>query len=175
MPDARGYFLTTRRLGFRCWSRDDLELAAGLWGDARVTARIGGPFSEREIEQRLHEEIARMSDYRVQYWPVFLLETGAHAGCAGLRLYRLEERVYELGFHLRPEFWGRGLAEEAGRALIPFAFETVGAAALFAGHHPENAASRRVLEKLGFRMTHAEFYPPTGLLHPSYLLERPPR
>jgi len=45
---------------------------------------------------------------------------------------------------------------------------------LFAGHHPENHASRRILSKLGFRLTHEEFYPPTGLLHPSYLLPRPP-
>jgi len=29
-----------------------------------------------------------------------------------------------MGFHLRPAFWGRGLAEEAGRAIIAFAFET---------------------------------------------------
>jgi RimJ/RimL family protein N-acetyltransferase len=85
----------------------------------------------------------------------------------------IEERIYELGFHLRAEPWGRGLAEEAGRALIDFGFETIGAEALFAGHHPENQASRRTLVKLGFRLTHEEFYPPTGLLHPSYLLERP--
>jgi [ribosomal protein S5]-alanine N-acetyltransferase len=40
---------------------------------------------------------------------------------------------------------------------------------LFAGHHRENAAARRLLEKLGFRFSHEEFDPPTGLLHPSYL------
>jgi RimJ/RimL family protein N-acetyltransferase len=57
--------------------------------------------------------------------------------------------------------------------VISYAFETIGAKALFAGHHPENAASRRVLAKLGFRHTHDELYAPTGLLHPSYLLERP--
>jgi RimJ/RimL family protein N-acetyltransferase len=93
-------------------------------------------------------------------------------GCAGLRLYRPDERIYELGFHLRPEYWGRGLAEEAGSAAAAFAFGTLGAKALFAGHHPANAASRRVLAKLGFRFTHEEFYPPTGMMHPSYLLQR---
>ncbi len=41
---------------------------------------------------------------------------------------------------------------------------------LMAGHHPKNASSQRVLEKLGFRYTHDELYPPTGLQHRSYLL-----
>ncbi|HYM92183.1 MAG TPA: GNAT family N-acetyltransferase [bacterium] len=65
------------------------------------------------------------------------------------------------------------MAVEAGHAIMTFAFDTLGAKALFAGHHPANTASRAVLEKLGFCCTHEEFYPATGLNHPSYLLTRP--
>jgi ribosomal-protein-alanine N-acetyltransferase len=104
---------------------------------------------------------------------MFLLADDDFAGCAGLRPYKPEEQIYELGFHLRTTHWRKGLAEEAARAIITFAFDTLGARALFAGHHPDNAASRRILEKLGFRFTHEEFYPPTGLKHRSYLLARP--
>jgi RimJ/RimL family protein N-acetyltransferase len=57
--------------------------------------------------------------------------------------------------------------------VIAFAFETVAVKALFAGHHPENAASERLLRKLGFRYTHQEIYLPTGLLNPAYLLKNP--
>ena len=169
---SRAFFLTTDRLGFRHWSPDDFALAQALWGDAQVTSLIGGPFTTGQIEQRLKAEIASMNAYKVQYWPIFLLETDQHAGCAGLRLYQLDQKVYELGFHLRPEYWGLGLAQEAGRAVIAYAFEKLGVEALFAGHHPANSASRRVLTKLGFQFTHEEFYPPTGLQHPSYLLRR---
>jgi RimJ/RimL family protein N-acetyltransferase len=135
-----------------------------------VTSLIGGPFTAEQVEQRLNSEIASMRAYRVQYWPVFLLETNQHAGCAGLRPYRLDQQIYELGFHFRPEYWGRGLAQEAGRTVIAFAFEQLGASALFAGHHPGNSTSRRVLTKLGFQCTHEELYPPTGLQHQCYLL-----
>ena len=141
-----------------------------LWGDPDVTRLIGGPFSPEQVKERLDNEIASMSAHGVQYWPIFLLSGGEHVGCAGLRPYRPDDRIYELGFHLRRGHWGKGLAEEAGRGVIAFAFETLGASALFAGHHPANDASRRVLEKLGFRLTHQERYPPTGLMHPSYLL-----
>ena len=173
-PAASPYFLTSARLGFRCWSMDDLPLAIELWGDPAVMSLLGGPFTPEQVRERLKKEIGTMDAHGVQYWPAFLREDGGrHVGCAGLRPYRIEDKIYELGFHLRPEYWGRGLAEEAARALISFAFETLDAAALFAGHHQENAASRHLLLKLGFRYTHEEFYEPTGMDHPSYLLTRP--
>jgi len=169
----RPYFLTSERLGFSHWLTSDMSLAHELWGNAEVTSLIGGPFTAEQVEQRLNREIASMRAYNVQYWPVFLRESEQHVGCAGLRPYRLDQQVYELGFHFRPEYWGRGLAQEAGRALIAYAFEQLGVSALFAGHHPDNAVSARVLAHLGFQFTHEEFYPPTGLKHPSYLLTRP--
>jgi len=109
----------------------------------------------------------------VQYWPIFLLDSGEFVGCCGLRPYPSTEPVeivYELGFHLRPQFWGLGLAMEAARAVIAHAFDDLAATSLFAGHHPDNAASARLLGKLGFRYDHHEFYAPTGREHPSYLL-----
>jgi [ribosomal protein S5]-alanine N-acetyltransferase len=172
MRGSRAYFLTTARLGFSHWSGADVTLAKALWGDANVTARIGGPFTEREILDRLQREIASMIAGKVQYWPIFLLADGQHVGCAGLRPYRIDDQIYEIGFHLRRAYWGRGLAEEAGRAIAALAFESLGARALFAGHHPSNSASGRVLTKLGFHFTHEEFYAPSGLQHPSYLLRR---
>ena len=167
------FFLKTPRLGFRHWSIADLPLAQRLWGDLEVTRFIGGPFSPEKIKDKLNTEIDLFSKFKVQYWPIFLLETKQHVGCAGLRPYRVEHLVFELGVHLRHPFWGRGLAEEAARAVIKFAFENVGATALFAGHHPANSASQHLILKLGFRRTHEEFYPPTDLHHPSYLLESP--
>jgi RimJ/RimL family protein N-acetyltransferase len=160
------------RLFFRPWTSDDIELAVGLWGDPQVTAFIDarGALTRDEVRARLDEEIARGRLHGVQYWPIFLRATGEHAGCAGLRPRDAPGRVLEVGFHIRSRFWGQGLATEAATAVIAFAFETVGATALFAGHHPGNSASRHVLEKLGFRHTHDERYPPTGLDHPSYLL-----
>lgn len=165
------FFLKSRRLGFRRWSIADLPLARDLWGDPEVTRFIGGPFSLEKIQERLQAEIDLYSKHGVQYWPVFLLESHQHVGCAGLRPYRLEDRIFELGVHLRRPYWGQGLAEEASRAIIKFAFDTIRARALFAGHHPANFPSQHLILKLGFRRTHEEFYPPTGLNHPSYLLE----
>ena len=173
MSGLRTYFMTTDRLGFGQWGEDDLALAMTLWGDPRVSAFIGGPFTEDEVSALLHREIETLLACKVQYWPVFLRKDGDLAGCAGLRPYGNDKRILELGFHFRPEYWGQGLAQEAARAVIAFAFETLELNALFAGHHPENVPSEHLLKKLGFRFTHQEIYPPTGLLNPAYLLTNP--
>jgi RimJ/RimL family protein N-acetyltransferase len=103
---------------------------------------------------------------------MFLLEAEEHVGCCGLRPY--EPGVPELGFHLRPEFWGRGLAPEAAKGVIEYAFGTLGVETLFAGHFPENERSRSVLLKLGFGYEGMKVYPVTNVLEPAYLLRRPP-
>ena len=169
------YFLKTARLGFRCWSDADLPLALELWGDPQVSRFLGGPFAPDAIQARLKKEIAQMQECGLQYWPAFLLDEDKHVGCAGLQPYRMQERIYELGYHLRPAFWGRGLAQEAARGLIEYGFDRLGAAALFAGHHPMNRESARVLLKVGFVYTGTEFYPPSGMIEPAYLLRNASR
>jgi [ribosomal protein S5]-alanine N-acetyltransferase len=172
MADEQKYFLCTSRLGFRLWRQADFDLAYGLWGDPGVAKLIDarGRLSEEQVRERLAHEIETAGTHKVQYWPIFLLSTGSHIGCCGLRPYELLHRIYEIGFHIRPEYWRCGFAGEAARAVMEYAFQTIGAAGLFAGHHPENKASRSLLAKLGFRYTHVEYYEPTGLDHPSYLM-----
>jgi ribosomal-protein-alanine N-acetyltransferase len=171
--DSHSYFLKTQRLGFRCWTKQDLPAARALWGDLEVTRFFGGPFSEEEIAQRLGRELSRMETYGFQYWPIFHLSDDEHVGCCGLRPYRPERQMPELGFHLRPKYWGQGLAVEAAQGVIAFAFGSLGAKSLSAGHHPENLASRKVLEKLGFLYMHDEFFPTLGMDIPYYQLAAP--
>jgi RimJ/RimL family protein N-acetyltransferase len=64
------------------------------------------------------------------------------------------------------------LAPEAASAVIAFAFETIRAKGLSAGHHPSNVNSKKVLEKLGFQYTHDEYFPSLGMNIPYYLLAR---
>jgi len=162
----------TARLFFREWRSDDWPLAFALWGDARVTAFIGGQFTEAQVRQRLQEQMDLQRQHGFQYWPVFQRDSGEHIGCCGLRPRDLPQGILEIGFHLRPQSWGKGYATEAAQAVSSYAFEKLGARALFAGHHPQNASSRRTLEKLGFQYSHDEPYAPTGLRHPSYFLRR---
>jgi ribosomal-protein-alanine N-acetyltransferase len=173
VTSGRAYFMATDRLQFSHWNECDLALAKSLWGDPRVSAYIGGPFSDQQVAARLQFQIAIMRDHRIQYWPVFTIREEEFAGCAGLRPHEDRDDVLEMGFHFRPEYWGQGFVQEAARAVIAFAFETLAVTSILAGHHPENLASGRLLEKLGFHFTHEAFYPPTGVVEPNYLLVNP--
>ena len=175
VPASRSYFMETARLGFGQWTSDDLSMALGLWGDPAVTKLIGGPFSEDQVSTRLDNEIISQELDGFQYWPIFEKISGEHIGAAGLRWRSRAENTCELGYYLKRCAWGQGYAAEAGQAVVRYSFEVLNFNGLFAGHHPENAASGIVLEKLGFVFTHTELFAPTGLHHPSYLLPPPSR
>jgi [ribosomal protein S5]-alanine N-acetyltransferase len=166
------YFMRSERIGFRCWTAEDLPLAVAIWGDPEVTrlvADLGNP-SEGQARDRLAREMANHEAFGVQYWPIFLLG-GEHLGCCGLRPYLPEQGVFELGAHVLPRHWKRGYATEATRRVVAHAFGPLGVRALFARHNPRNRGSVRIVERLGFRHTHDEFMPQTGLNHPCYLLQ----
>jgi [ribosomal protein S5]-alanine N-acetyltransferase len=76
--------------------------------------------------------------------------------CGFARWEGMEEM--ELTYELLPELWGRGLATEAARACLRHAFEEVGLRRVIAGADAPNAASLRVIEKLGME--------PTGNINP---------
>lgn len=168
------YFLTTPRLGFRTWRPGDLDLAVSLWGDPAVMALIDkrGGLTREQVRERLERELRHQDVHGVQYWPFFLLESADFVGCAGLKVYPGEEGRFEMGFHIRRPFWGAGYATEAARAVVEHAFHDLGLASLLAGHNPENHASKRVLEKLGFVHIRDELFEGTGMVHPLYELRR---
>jgi ribosomal-protein-alanine N-acetyltransferase len=62
----------------------------------------------------------------------------------------------ELGYWLAPELWRQGLMTEATHAAMGFGFETLGLHKITVGCIVENVASRRVIEKVGFRFLGCE-------------------
>ena len=165
-----GSLPSSERLEFRRWRRGDDALAATLWGDADVMRFLGGAYDAQRIAARLESEVANEERYGVQYWPIFVRAMGDFAGCCGLKPHEPARGFFEIGFHLRRDYRGAGYAREAANAVIRFAFDDLRAAALFAGHHPDNEPSHHLLGTLGFVQIGTHFYPPTGLQHPWYLL-----
>ena len=144
-----------------------------------MTRLIGGPWSADKIDsERLPHQHRMDRHHGVQYWPLFMRDGGEFVGCCGLRRSFGTSTTglmdLELGFHLLEQFWGQGLAFEAATSVIAHAFGPLRVFRLYAGHHPENANSRKVLQRLGFTFTTERLYEPTGLDHPSYILYNNP-
>jgi len=166
----RDFFIKTKRIGFSKWNEIDLNLAIQLWGDKEVTRFIcsTGIFTKEDIIHRLETEFQNEKLFQIQYWPIFELSTMELIGCCGIRPF--DRCSYEIGSHLRKIYWGMGYASEAAKAVIDYSFDVLKADKLYAGHHPQNGASKKLLSKLGFQYIEEKFYEPTGLYHPSYEL-----
>jgi [ribosomal protein S5]-alanine N-acetyltransferase len=163
----------TQRLLAREWTENDFDAAQRLWGDPKVMGLISssGPLTRDLVLKKMKEQIDLQKRYGVQYWATIDKNNGEIVGCCGLRPYDIPNNVFEIGFHIMSEHWGRGFATEAARGAIKYAREVRKIRKLFAGHNPNNSASCKVLEKLGFQFVCDKFYEPTGLMHPSYDLE----
>lgn len=85
-------------------------------------------------------------------WGICLRETGAMIGDGGFKGLPPDGRP-EIGYGLESPYWGHGYATEAAEALCRWALEQPGVTAIEAETAPDNAASQRVLAKLGFEPT----------------------
>jgi RimJ/RimL family protein N-acetyltransferase len=83
-------------------------------------------------------------------WGVFARDGGALMGTCTLSDWRPAHRRAELGYILHRDHWGRGLASEAVRTALGFAFGPMGVHRVEADIDPDNAASIALVERLGF-------------------------
>jgi [ribosomal protein S5]-alanine N-acetyltransferase len=146
--------IASARLTFRSWTEEDAALAEALWCDAEVTRFFGGAMTPEQAHERLAMEREREGRLGMQYWPMFLRETGVFAGCAGLRPWPTNPELVEAGVHVMRPAWGLRLGEEALRAVLAYGFDTLGLAAIVAGHGMGHENSRKLLERVGFAYTH---------------------
>lgn len=84
---------------------------------------------------------------------LFAIDIGGEAvGGIGLTLQNdVNRKSAEIGYWLAESFWGKGIATEAIRRMVDFAFRHFELVRIFAVPFAHNTASRRALEKAGFR------------------------
>ena len=100
----------------------------------------------------LAEQVARRRAGEALSLALVLLETGGVIGSTDLMdLEAPRPTQAELGYLLARPYWGRGLMTEAADLTAGYGFGTLGLSRLIAFADAENAASRRVLEKIGMR------------------------
>jgi len=144
--------IDTGRLVLRRFVPDDLDAFYELGSRPEIIRYAqSAPIASRDAALEFMKA-APFHDYATLGYGRFACvwkPTGAVIGFSGIKFVP-EINDNELGYRFLPEFWGMGLATEAGRASIDFARSALGLKRLVALVHPENAASARVLGKLGF-------------------------
>lgn len=119
------------------------------WSVARYLNRVPYPFSMNDAERIVQGMIESNRDYRNRNLVVWDRKSGDRCGVVVLNC--LSEKRAVLGFSVLPRFNGRGIATRSSRDVLSLALE-IGYREVQASPLDENLASRRVLEKLGFRV-----------------------
>ena len=73
-------------------------------------------------------------------------------GTIGLWRIIAEHHRAEIGYGLHPVYWQQGIMSEALAAVLDFGFQQLKLHSVEANVNPDNAASRRLLEKHGFAL-----------------------
>jgi RimJ/RimL family protein N-acetyltransferase len=142
--------LRTERLLLRQLREDDLDGYAAMCGDPKVMRYIGDgkTLSRAEAWRHLAMVLGHWQLRGYGLWAVEEQASGRFVGRIGC--WKPEGwPEFEVGWMLRPEFWGRGYATEGARAALRFAFEELRQPHVISLIHPDNTASIRVAERLG--------------------------
>ena len=147
--------LTTQRLVLREFTIDDWRAVHTYQSDPRYRRYYGErDWSEagtRAFVQRFVDNQVESPRHKFQL-AITLPGSGTLIGNCGVRLDRPGAPVGDIGYELNPEYWGRGYATEAARAMLAFGFEELGLHRVWAECVADNVGSRRVLEKLGMTL-----------------------
>jgi RimJ/RimL family protein N-acetyltransferase len=168
--------LTTGRLELRAPGDGDLAMLRAYESDAEAMRYIG-----EGVTHPLEHAEATLAGFLAEWprvghgrWNVALRESGEPIGNCGFVRWREgeEDSRPELAYGYVRAAWGRGYATEAAGAALDWAWAVLPFDEIVALTHPENAASQRVLAKLGFEAA-GEVVPSHGRRLAYYRLGRP--
>jgi RimJ/RimL family protein N-acetyltransferase len=154
----------TAAVTLEAWGGGDLPLLERLMGDPRMTEHLGGP----ENADKLRERQSRYERRERGDQMFKIVEVASCAGVGSVGFWSKEwrdERVYEVGWMVVPEFQGRGIAAAATAQTIEIAKRDDQHRFMHAFPNIENAPSNAICRKLGFELLGpCEFEFPKG--HP---------
>ena len=130
----------------------DLDPLTRIWSDPEVTRFLpsrGNPIPQENVKQSLQSFIEHWQQRNYGIWAIVDRDSSQMVGYCGLR-YLEELGEVELLYGLAKAYWGKGIITQAAKASISFGFEIVSLDRIIALVLPDNQASKRVIEKLGF-------------------------
>ena len=144
--------IETERLRLRMLRPEDLSDLISIVGDSQVMTYIGVAggiaLSREEAEDALTKMIAFWKQHGFGRWAVINKSTNHMVGLCGLRLM---DDIPELFYAFAKDVWRVGLATESAKACLRYGFDELGFDRIVAACRHANAASIRVMEKIGMK------------------------
>jgi RimJ/RimL family protein N-acetyltransferase len=145
--------LQTARLILRPFRADDLDLFADCFANPDFMRFSSGPFSRERTAEFIEKVIGWDQAGLPSQFVVTIRETGTAIGYCGFLHQEVDSTPeIEIGYRLHPDYWNKGFATEAARAVRDHGFSELNLDRAISLIHPDNAVSRRVTEKNGMIM-----------------------
>jgi RimJ/RimL family protein N-acetyltransferase len=142
--------LETSRLILREFSDEDVDALALVLSDPETMRFYPAPFNRNGVKEWIARNRRRYTENGHGLWAMILKPSGELVGDCGLTVQSVDGTdEVEIGYHVRRDMWGQGLATEAARACRDFGFARLNVERLISLIRPENLPSRRVAEKNG--------------------------
>jgi len=150
--------IETDRLILREIRVTDIDGMYALDSDPEVQRYLGNnPLQTKE------QSLEAINFIRQQYidngigrWAIIDKQTNDFIGWTGLKyiteLTNKHINYYDLGYRLRKEYWGKGIASESAIASLTLAFDELKAQEVYAIADSENIGSNAILKKIGFTL-----------------------
>ena len=167
--------ITTERLTLRRLTQDDYADLCEMLQDADVMYAWEHIFSESQVQEWLDRQLERYTETGIGFWAAIEQETGEMVGQIGLAWVDIEgERVLELEYMLKKAHWHKGFVTEGGKGCLNYAFNKMGVGKVYAPIRPENHASRKAAENLGFKVCgeYVKHYNGKDMSHLIYVIEK---
>jgi ribosomal-protein-alanine N-acetyltransferase len=148
----------TERLILRTIDERDVDEIHRMRSDSEVMRFIRNPQNREESINWIKLVSSRWETEKIGFCALIEKNTKEFVGWCGI--WRLKETgELEIGYAIGRKFWGKGLATEAAQEFLQYGFEKLKPEKIVAVAQPENAGSRRVMEKLGMQYDYTgEFY-----------------
>jgi ribosomal-protein-alanine N-acetyltransferase len=142
--------LETARLILREFVPEDADALALVISDPETMRFYPAPYTGTQVDDWIERNRRRYQNDGAGLWAMVLKSTGEMIGDCGLTRQQVEgEVLYEIGYHLRRDLWGQGLATEAAIACREWGFARLPVDRLISLIRTENEPSRRVAERNG--------------------------
>ena len=146
-------FITTARLLLRPFRPDDLDLFVEFFSNEGFIRFSGGNFTRERVAEFVDKVIRWDREGLPSQFVVHIQETNTPIGYCGFFHHHVDDwPEIEIGYRLLPDFWNKGYATEAARAVRDRGFTEWKLERLTSLIHPDNVASRRVAEKNGMTL-----------------------
>ena len=145
--------LETSRLILRPFAADDLDSMSELMANKDFMRFSMGPMTREQVQGFLDKVSGWDRDGLPSQFAMILRSSGTLAGYCGFFHHEVDGKMeIEIGYRLQRDFWNRGLATEAARAVRDHGFRDLKLEYVISLIHPDNQASRRVAEKNGMTL-----------------------